>query len=227
MTFYLIYMFWKVLKHTKYLKYQVNTADVLTFNIGIYILFSDFHHLNEQINNQTKNKTTKQKQIHHVFPLFICVFSQISSHCSKSAGLIQNSPSVLSQGGERFLTIITFGAQLFSSTVREFTPSNTTRYSCTLGWSHSEINSNFIPSKYTCFYPQVTPNNCSYFTTFRPEFLRMRRRPIHMSVSSIWLQVWAMKSRCLAATASCRQVALLQFFSSYVSSFMAICSSCL
>lgn len=80
---------------------------------------------------------------------------------------------------------------------------------------------------YTCLYPQVIPNIWPISITFRPEFLRMRRRPIHMSVRSIWLQVWAMKSLCLAATASCRQVALLQFFSSYVSSFMAICSSCL
>lgn len=63
--------------------------------------------------------------------------------------------------------------------------------------------------------------------TLRPEFLRIRSRPIHMSVSNIWLHVCAMKSRCLAATASCRHVALLQFFSSYVSSFMASCSSCL
>lgn len=81
--------------------------------------------------------------------------------------------------------------------------------------------------EYTFLYRQVIPNMGSASVTFRPEFLRIRRRPIHMSVSNIWLQVWAMKSLCLAATASCRQVALLQFFSSYVSSFMAICSSCL
>ncbi|TNN86874.1 hypothetical protein EYF80_002629 [Liparis tanakae] len=37
-----------------------------------------------------------------------------------------------------------------------------------------------------------------------------------MSVSNIWLQVWAMKSRCFAATASFRQVELLQLTSSYV-----------
>lgn len=50
--------------------------------------------------------------------------------------------------------------------------------------------------------------------TLRLLLLPILRQPIHMSVSSIWLQVWAMKSLCLAATASFRQVELLQFFSS-------------
>lgn len=64
-------------------------------------------------------------------------------------------------------------------------------------------------------------------STLRPGFLPILKLPIHMSVSNIWLQVWAMKSRCLAATASFRQVELLQLTSSYVKSFMATCSSCL
>lgn len=97
----------------------------------------------------------------------------------------------------------------------------------TKAWSHCQVRRWSVQCKYTFLYPWVMSNIWPTYITFRPEFLRMRRRPIHMSVSSIWLQVWAMKSLCLAATASCRQVALLQFFSSYVSSFMAICSSCL
>lgn len=63
--------------------------------------------------------------------------------------------------------------------------------------------------------------------TLRPGFLPIRKQPIHMSVSNIWLQVCAMKSLCFAATASFRQVELLQLTSSYVRSFMATCSSCL
>ncbi len=81
---------------------------------------------------------------------------------------------------------------------------------------------------------------CKGFTNFRmplyidiqpsptlyQEFLRMFRRPIHMSDSSICVQVWATNGRRRDDTASFRQVELLQFFSSYVSSFMAMVSSC-
>lgn len=48
-----------------------------------------------------------------------------------------------------------------------------------------------------------------------------------MSDSNIWVQVWATKGRKCEETASFKQVELLQFFSSYVRSFMAIVSSCL
>lgn len=50
--------------------------------------------------------------------------------------------------------------------------------------------------------------------------------PIHISDNSICVQVWATNGRSREETASLRQVALLQFFSSYVSNFIAIVSSC-
>lgn len=101
-------------------------------------------------------------------------------------------------------------------------------------WWISTTFQHKLPRPTTNFLGKLQPTpgfygNTSFLgmLTLRPEFFRMRSRPIHMSVSNIWLHVCAMKSRCLAATASCRHVALLQFFNSYVSSFMASCSSCL
>lgn len=50
--------------------------------------------------------------------------------------------------------------------------------------------------------------------TLNQEFFRIFRRPIHISVSSICVQVWDTKGRRPTDTASFKQVELLQFFSS-------------
>lgn len=50
--------------------------------------------------------------------------------------------------------------------------------------------------------------------TLNQEFFRIFRRPIHISVSSICVQVWDTKGRMPTDTASFKQVELLQFFSS-------------
>lgn len=50
--------------------------------------------------------------------------------------------------------------------------------------------------------------------TFNQEVFLIFRRPIHMSVSSIWVQVCETKGRSPPETASFKQVELLQFLSS-------------
>lgn len=75
--------------------------------------------------------------------------------------------------------------------------------------------------------PPASQKDLEWTWTLYQEFLRMFSRPIHMSDSSIWVQVWATKGRRWEETANFKHVELLQFFSSYVSSFMAIVSSCL
>jgi len=60
--------------------------------------------------------------------------------------------------------------------------------------------------------------------TLRLAYLRVRRPPIHISVSSIWHVVLAMKARCAAETARLRQVWSPQFDSSYVNNIGVISS---
>lgn len=55
----------------------------------------------------------------------------------------------------------------------------------------------------------------------------MLRRPVHRSVSSIWVQEWETKGRSREDTAICKQVKWLQASISEVSNFMAMRSFCL
>ncbi len=106
----------------------------------------------------------------HVQPL-----STRLSATQQSRGVIQATSTLVSQGGERvshYFPRPTFLRQSEGIQALQYIHASPT--------PKPEVT-----VKYTFLYPQVIPNIWPISITFRPEFLRMRRRPIHMSVSSI------------------------------------------